>query len=58
MWLDPMSLDYKVFTYSKFLRRLRDILQSLGLPAKDFAKDFGGGRAGLPFVLVCLSNSS
>ena len=35
MWVDPTSLAYKVFTYSRFLRCLQNILQALGLPAKD-----------------------
>ena len=56
---DPLSLSYKVFSYSKFLGRVRAILQSLGLPAKDFASHSfrrGGAsfafRAGLPVDLI------
>ena len=68
MWQDPISFRYKVFTYmySKFLRRVHDILQALGLPTKDFASHsfwrWGGGgggggasfafRAGLPVDLI------
>lgn len=59
MWVDPTSLAYKVFTYSRFLRRLQSILQALGLPAKDFASHSfrrGGAsfafRAGLPVELI------
>ena len=58
MWQDPISFRYKVFTYmySKFLRRVHDILQALGLPTKDFASHsfwwWGGGGGG---CLLCIS---
>ena len=64
MWQDPVSLAHNVFTYSKFLRRFREVLNVLGLPAKDFAShsfSAGGGggggasfafRAGLPLELI------
>ena len=59
MWVDPTSLAYKVFTYSRFLRCLQNILQAPGLPAKDFASHsfrLGGASfafsAGLPVELI------
>ena len=59
MWVDPTSLAYKVFTYSRFLRCLQNILQALGLPAKDFASHsfrWSGASfafsAGLPVELI------
>ena len=44
-WQDPISLGYMVFTYSKFMQLLEDILTSLALPTKDFAShSFRWGR--------------
>ena len=36
-FLNSPDLQLKVFSYPLFLRKLRTILQSLGLPAKDYA---------------------
>ena len=59
MWQDPISCSLKIFTYSRFLRRFRTILEALGLPAKDYAcHSFRRGgasfafRAGLPVELI------
>ena len=59
MWFDPSSLSHKIFTYSLFLKRLRRVLDALGLPFRDYAcHSFRRGgasfafRAGLPIDLI------
>ena len=59
MWQDAASLRFKIFTYSKFLQRLRSALHALGLPARDYAcHSFRRGgasfafQAGLPVKLI------
>ena len=59
MWQDAASLRFKIFTYSKFLQRLRGALHALGLPARDYAcHSFRRGgasfafQAGLPVELI------
>ncbi|XP_078360978.1 uncharacterized protein LOC144645323 [Oculina patagonica] len=59
MWVDLTSLSLRIFTYSQFLKRLRAILQALGLSARDYAcHSFRRGgasfafQAGLPIDLI------
>ena len=59
MWQDAASLRFKIFTYSKFLQRLRSAFHALGLPARDYAcHSFQRGgasfafQAGLPVELI------
>ena len=62
-YLNSPDLQLKVFSYPLFLRKLRAILQSLNLPAKDYAchsfrRGGGGGgasfafQAGVPIELI------
>ena len=59
MWQHPISLHYRLFTYSQFLKRFRAILSVLGLPAKEFScHSFRRGgasfafQAGVPVELI------
>lgn len=59
MFLSSPELQYKIFTYSIFLKKFRAILLSLGLPAKDYAcHSFRRGgasfsfQAGIPVDLI------
>ena len=59
LFLSSPDLQFKVFTYSMFLRRLRSILQSLGLPAREYAcHSFRRGGASFAFQAGSLWSSS
>ena len=59
MWYDLVTQKLTPFTYSQFMRKLRSILVSLGLPDKDYVGHSfrrGGAsyafQAGIPIELI------
>lgn len=59
MWQNLDTMGLELFTYSMFTRKLRSILESLGLPAKEYASHSfrrGGAsfafEAGVPIELI------